>query len=384
MASNKTVQSTVWPSQQNLRHVFGAGSAEYDTLSSPRLTAHRKAANRSVASTLATTFGLLAAPFKDKNKSRSQKRKQSAATESDTGPRKSLTLSRRASESVSLNGMSDFIYKSSSSVSDSFRSLSRRASQISLFGDSIPVSDEEEEQAYNAFVQDVDLSPVHLVGFDPSAKQVLTDELADEIRTILPERIKLFDTWQLVYNLEQHGASLGTLYKNCEPPWEPTPSAHGYVIVVKDNHGAVFGAYVNEHFRIQETRRFYGNGDCFLWKFNAQKQDTDLLDDELHGTTSQGGGASSPLSPSLLERNESISKAPRFQAFMYTGLNHYSIFSQRDYLAVGSSDGHYGLWLDANLENGLSQRTDTFGNEPLSEHGASFQILAVEVWRIGR
>lgn len=50
---------------------------------------------------------------------------------------------------------------------------------------------------------------------------------------------------------------------------------------------------------------------------------------------------------------------------------------------VCCSDGHYGLWIDASLENGISDSCPTFGNEPLSDDGKKFDVLGVEVWYIG-
>lgn len=46
-------------------------------------------------------------------------------------------------------------------------------------------------------------------------------------------------------------------------------------------------------------------------------------------------------------------------------------------------DGHYGLWLDDSLAKGVSNTCPTFGNEPLSDEGTKFSILAVELWYIG-
>lgn len=46
-------------------------------------------------------------------------------------------------------------------------------------------------------------------------------------------------------------------------------------------------------------------------------------------------------------------------------------------------DGHYGLWLDDSLDNGVSYTCPTFGNEPLSDEGMKFGILGVELWYIG-
>ena len=48
-----------------------------------------------------------------------------------------------------------------------------------------------------------------------------------------------------------------------------------------------------------------------------------------------------------------------------------------------SRNGKFGLWLDSNLEKGVSSTCATFGNEPLSEEGEKFEIIGVEVWSIG-
>lgn len=49
----------------------------------------------------------------------------------------------------------------------------------------------------------------------------------------------------------------------------------------------------------------------------------------------------------------------------------------------GDRDGHYGLWLDDNLDKGISSTCLTFGNEPLSEEGTKFEVMGVELWYLG-
>jgi hypothetical protein len=73
----------------------------------------------------------------------------------------------------------------------------------------------------------------------------------------------------------------------------------------------------------------------------------------------------------------------RFKAFPYTGENDYTIFCQQGFLSIGGGDGHYGLWLDNNLANGISSPCPTFGNARLSDEGEKFGILGVELWYIG-
>lgn len=61
------------------------------------------------------------------------------------------------------------------------------------------------------------------------------------------------------------------------------------------------------------------------------------------------------------------------------------IFCEPHYLSVGGGDGHYGLWLDDTLDNGISESCPTFGNEPLSDEGVGgrFEVLGVEIWFVG-
>jgi len=46
---------------------------------------------------------------------------------------------------------------------------------------------------------------------------------------------------------------------------------------------------------------------------------------------------------------------------------------------VGSSDGHFGLWLDENFNQGRSMAVSTFKNKPLPGK-EDFQINNIECW----
>lgn len=54
------------------------------------------------------------------------------------------------------------------------------------------------------------------------------------------------------------------------------------------------------------------------------------------------------------------------QIYPWTGLNHFFINANRDALSFGAGGGHYGLWLDADLNHGRSQKCETFDNEALA------------------
>ncbi|KAH7043782.1 hypothetical protein B0J12DRAFT_190720 [Macrophomina phaseolina] len=232
------------------------------------------------------------------------------------------------------------------------------------------------------------LTPLSLEGWKESTRErsrLLSRQLAEEIRLLIPPRLQLVETWKLAYSLEQDGVSLATLYKNCE---ELRGKRGGYVLVI-------FGAYLSDP--PHPDPHFYGTGECFLWRAhvlpglpplsslppppsadttNAQRMTT-IVQPKHHlsppGSNAPSNGGSGASTPERI----------RFKAFPYSGVNDYMIFCEHGFLSIGGGDGHYGLWLDDNLENGISSSCPTFGNEPLSDEGQKFDVLGVELWFIG-
>ncbi|KAK5113496.1 hypothetical protein LTR62_003365 [Meristemomyces frigidus] len=253
------------------------------------------------------------------------------------------------------------------------------------------------------------LTPLTLKGYKDTTKgraRLLSKSMAEEIRLLIPARLQLVDHWSLAYSLEQNGSTLSTLYNLCD--------AHrgkrgGYVLVIRDAGGGIFGAYLTDPPRPQA--HYYGSGECFLWRAfrlsalpdlsslppppsedttNLQRMTTvaqsrqnssaslvslnvpgvDGTGKKINGVNGHGKGSSTP---------ERI----RFKAFPYTGANDFCIFCQPDYLSIGGGDGKYGLWLDDRLGQGVSDPCLTFGNERLSEEGGKFDVLGVEVWYVG-
>ena len=67
------------------------------------------------------------------------------------------------------------------------------------------------------------------------------------------------------------------------------------------------------------------------------------------------------------------------QIYTYTGANEHFVKASLTWLAIGSSAGHYGLYLDAELNHGRTQRCATFDNDLLTD-AEDFQIAQVEAW----
>lgn len=83
------------------------------------------------------------------------------------------------------------------------------------------------------------LEPLDLKGFredTTEAARLLTPAVAEEIRIMIPERQRIEEEWNLVYSLDQDGASLGTLYEKCSP-FQGTRNS--FVLVIRDSYGGV-------------------------------------------------------------------------------------------------------------------------------------------------
>lgn len=83
------------------------------------------------------------------------------------------------------------------------------------------------------------LDPLVLHGYDEGpvdTARLLTSGIAEEIRTMVPERLRITENWKIIYSLEQDGASLSTLYQKCR---DFEGQRVGFVIVVKDRDGGV-------------------------------------------------------------------------------------------------------------------------------------------------
>jgi TLD len=177
------------------------------------------------------------------------------------------------------------------------------------------------------------LTPLTLVGHanaTPPEAKVLGTALAEEIRLLVPARLQLVEEWDLIFGLERDGVSLATLYSKCEAY---RGKRGGFVLVVRDESGGVFGAFLTD--APHPSSHYYGTGECFLWRASI--------------LSSIPGLSSLPPPPSadttnasrmttLAHTNGDGSATPdriRFKAFPYSGINDYMIFCQSDFLSVG-------------------------------------------------
>jgi len=161
---------------------------------------------------------------------------------------------------------------------------------------------------------------------------------------------------------------LNTLYTRCEEALSPSRAqalypelaTKGILLIIKDAGGEeeddrVFGAWIADGEGLGMGKKggkgYFGGGESFLWKFT------------------QGS----------------------LKVYKTTGKNNYVMLCEPDYISFGGGDGHYGLYLDDTLNNGLSSPCPTFDNEPLCSPGSKkagtatveFECVGLEVWGMG-
>lgn len=191
--------------------------------------------------------------------------------------------------------------------------------------------------------------PIHLLGYNPNTRnRLLTEADAHLIQNWVPPRIQLYVDWTLIYSLEQHGSSLHSLYGNLRSNVVPPHRRVGYLLIIRDSRGGLFGGYCNEPWLPNEHRRYGGNGECFLFRLTDNKE-----------------------------------KEERLEVFNHTGLNEFDMYCTSKFLSMGAGEGHYGLWVDDGLLKGVTYNTPTYNNEVLSKEGEKFHITGLEIWRIG-
>jgi hypothetical protein len=189
------------------------------------------------------------------------------------------------------------------------------------------------------------LTPLTLKGYRSGTREkgkLLNKALAEEIRLLVPPRLQLVDEWTLFYSLEQNGVSLATLYQKAD---DYRGKRGGYVLVVRDGSGSVFGAYLSDP--PHPSSSFYGNGECFLWRAHVLASLPDLAAnlppppsaDTTHAarmtTLSTKDALSPPASGSASRSGTSTPERIRFKAFPYSGVNDYMMFCEHSYLSIG-------------------------------------------------
>ncbi|GFS79699.1 oxidation resistance protein 1 [Trichonephila clavipes] len=162
-----------------------------------------------------------------------------------------------------------------------------------------------------------------------SPSEILQEEHIKELYTLLPARAVGYP-WTRIFSTSFDGFLLKTLYRKMAEFDCPV------IIVMQDYENAIFGALLSEPLKQSDT--FYGTGETFLFTFH-----------------------------------------PSFKVFKWTGSNDMYIKGSKESFSIGASEGHFGLWIDADLERGHSSECQTFNNDILAS-STDFVIKTLEAW----
>jgi len=127
-------------------------------------------------------------------------------------------------------------------------------------------------------------------------------------------------------------SSLRTLYRKCE-------DLQPVILVIKTTKAEVFGAFIASELLERHRSQFFGTGETFLFR---------LL--------------------------------PEACCYCWTGKTDLILRGTEEELIVGSGGGAFGLWLDGELDKGVTDTCTAFHNLPLTGSETQFACAAVEVY----
>lgn len=234
----------------------------------------------------------------------------------------------------------------------------------------------EKRTVGNSIIEERSPDPIEdviLSGYKDSTKQrLMTPELAKQLRKHLRPVDQLAKKWNMVYSVSQDGASLKSLYRRCKHfTDEYSLKDYGHLLIIKDTHHCIFGGHFNKPFMFTGNK-FDGNGYSFLWK---------LVD---------GENAKIELDTESRKPNE-----PFPYRVKYDSLNVKAFFADEnesstclyrgghDCISFGSDNGKLALDVDSSIQKGISFPTKVFNSEQLCNFEKHFEILGLEVWKVG-
>jgi len=202
-------------------------------------------------------------------------------------------------------------------------------------------SSDESQSTVGTVVSDSDYSSptqvfltrktINLKGRNEDTAPVLTEYLAEIVRSRIPNLLQEATTWNLLYSMDQHGARLSTLYRliNDQGPC---------IIALKNSENEIFGAFTSEPFD-PLNHGFFGTPECFLWKLNDYQ----------------------------------------FKKYPATHCNQYFMLADPTFIAMGGGNGNFGFFLDEDIQFGYSSNCETYNNEILTEEN-EFECYGCEIW----
>ena len=232
---------------------------------------------------------------------------------------------------------------------------------------------------------------------DPMPRCVLRYDERVELLPLLPPNLRT-RKWQLRFSSQTDGCSLKTLYSSASASRGPT------VVLVRDVQRHVFGAFVASAWQ-EDYNHYQGSAESFVfstwpdgfrsWAWSGKNRHIMLASRD-----SLGWGGGGHFGAELWSRNplpQSLGGGSRLArlkpaAAMNQNPDVYDALPLSTSLANSNPATAAALWLGDSLASGSTARSETFDNEPLTEHfvqggmpephsgDSAFQVLEVQVW----
>eukprot|EP00095_Tigriopus_kingsejongensis_P000312 maker-scaffold292_size219010-snap-gene-0.23 protein:Tk00312 transcript:maker-scaffold292_size219010-snap-gene-0.23-mRNA-1 annotation:"oxidation resistance protein 1-like isoform x4" len=141
--------------------------------------------------------------------------------------------------------------------------------------------------------------------------------------------------WELYFSTTHDGFNLKSLLRKLNKH----PTLENYdgpvILLIEDMNCNVFGAYLTQPPRFME--HFGGTGESFVFTVR-----------------------------------------PQFDVFHWTGENEYFLRCDQNNIFIGSGNGRFAIWLDGDLNQGRTEASPTFDNQPLTSE--DFTLKTLECW----
>jgi len=195
-----------------------------------------------------------------------------------------------------------------------------------------------------------------------TAKPILTEEEVEDLRLHLPSSDRFAGCWCLRYSPEEHGVSLGTLYRQLEN------IEAAIVVVIETTNGEVFGGYSNVPF--SPKVRYYGNHSCFVFNRNSTKK---RAPDE-------------PRKALDAKHAQNAGHAPDYSLNVHPWAvkDNFFVFSDLEGFGMGGgtdeADG-FAWWIQSEFLRGETRHSSTFDNPPFVDK-PDFVIKHLQIWSL--
>jgi len=215
-------------------------------------------------------------------------------------------------------------------------------------GDDQKLKKEEDDH----FIFNHEVFPVHLVD-EPEEDLRLSPRILNEamfhqiVNEAIPRSLRIYK-WERIFSISRDGDAFITMLEKCS-------DYKNTLMVIRTTKGHILGGFASEEWRGQESRQerktYFGTGTCFLF-------------------------SNSPESPTGNPESQ-------LNLYPWTGSNDYCQIcdADRQYIAMGGGDGHFGLVVKEGFLYGTTGRCATFNNPQLIPGiDGTFDVQDFEVW----